>query len=70
MGLNSSSGAYAGLAKTVLLYESTKRSGTKCAPVGQIQGMSGGDKIPYHHGRNGAQHQDLSSSKSRRKANI
>lgn len=40
MGLNSSSGAYAGLAKTVLLHQSTERSGTKCGPVGQIQGNS------------------------------
>lgn len=39
MGLNSSSGAYAGLAKTVLP-QSTERSGTKCGPVGQIQGKS------------------------------
>ena len=33
MGLNSSSGAYAGLAKTALLYQSNERSGTKRGPM-------------------------------------
>lgn len=40
MGLNSITDAHAGLAKTVLPHQSTKGSGTKCGPVGQIQGKS------------------------------
>lgn len=56
MGLNSSSGAYAGHAKTVLPHQPTKRNGTKCGPMTNTRE----ERVPYHHERNGAQYQDLS----------